>query len=61
MIKAATFISRNFLKDRKEFELEQLKSLSEFDQIYEIFLNIFKANLGIRPCLLLLKRCIFKI
>ena len=34
MIKAATFISRYFLKDKKEFELEQLKFLSEYDQIF---------------------------
>ena len=37
MIKAATFIKGNFLKDKKEFELEQLKFLSESDQIYAIF------------------------
>ena len=53
MIKAASFISRYFFKDKKEFELEQLKFLSESDQIYVNFLYIFKANLDIRPCSLL--------
>ena len=33
MIRAAAFISGNFLKDKKEFELEQLKLLSE-SEIY---------------------------
>ena len=43
MIKAAYFISRYFLKDKKEFELEKLKFLSESDQIY-LFFSIFKAK-----------------
>ena len=43
MINAATFISWYFLKDKKEFEFEQLKFLSES---YQINVNLFKRFKG---------------